>query len=198
MVRKSPLVLTKNELDSAIKDTKCKNFPKNFYIELHFTGVPPFDEKEGDVPKPRDLDAGHHESSDDEDDLDDQPPVRYQYLWIPVQTCGDLWIPLGCGRLRLLLACSLMVCCLFVCFVVLLCCDAAATAIARGSDRRCVCDHSTTATNGRCTTTTTILCRRRQITPRTAHRHPTTTAAAVIRRGRTYRSVGRWSHRSSA
>jgi len=71
-IRKSPLLLKKNELDKAVKDKKCKHFPAKFHVEIFFSGVPNHDDDE-DIPPPPPPDE-KEDSETDEDEKDDVPP----------------------------------------------------------------------------------------------------------------------------
>jgi len=70
-IRKSTITFTKSELDKAVKDKKCTHFPKDFYIEITFTGVPEYDDD--DIPPPPSADT-KEDSETDDDEKDEVPP----------------------------------------------------------------------------------------------------------------------------
>lgn len=70
-VTHSRYVLTKNDLDSAVKDKKCEHFKKDFTCTIEFKGVVEEKEEEEDeeIPPPPE------DSDDDDDEDEDEAPV---------------------------------------------------------------------------------------------------------------------------
>jgi len=69
-IRKSTIAFTKSELDKAVKDKKCAHFPKDFYVEITFSGVT---EDDDDIPPPPPADT-KEDSDTDDDEKDEVPP----------------------------------------------------------------------------------------------------------------------------